>query len=147
MPFYLRLENGDRILLEIGGGYLILEQVAVPPATINYQGGAGHPVGTRKRKRHETQELFASIERTLQEALGLVEPDVAGTTATTRTADSTLPHWTPERLEATLADLATVAAGAAHYERRLTALAQHIHDYEQTLRDRDDDEEFWMLLS
>jgi len=147
MPFYLRLENGDRILLENLSGYLILEDVTAP-ATINYQaGGAGHPIGTRKRKRHEADTLFANIERTLQEALGLVEPLVAGTPAAAGTADSPVARWEPERLETLLADLTALAAGSARYQARLRTLQDQMDAYAQTLRDRDDDEEFWMLMS
>lgn len=148
MPFYLKLENGDKILLENLAGFLILEDVTVPPATINYQaGGAGHPGRERKRKRYESEALFARMERTLQEALGLVEPLVADAPSATGATLEVESRWTPEQLEASLADLEAVAAGAAHYQARLRLLHQALADYDAELRARDDDDEFWMLMS
>jgi hypothetical protein len=117
---------------------------AVPGPTVFYQaGGAGHPVGRKKRKRYETQELFNKIERSLEEALGLGAPVVPETESGAAAANDA-PSWQPERLEAGLAHLATLAAGSARLEARLDRLKQAIED---EARARQDDDEFWMLLS
>ncbi len=143
MPFYLRQENGDKILLEDLTGAVILETVAIAPATVYYQGGAGHPAPHRKKRRHETAALFANIERTLQEALGLVPPVVAGAPVP---AEAAPPAYSSAGLEAALADLATLAEGRRSYlariERLRKALAQADDD-----RRREDDDEFWLLMS
>lgn len=146
MPFYLRLENGDRILLENIAGYLILEN-SVPGPTVNYQiGGAGHPGQHRIRKRHETQALFDKIERTLQEALGLVAPVVADASSGTTTESDAPASWTPERLQASLADLEALAVGSARDQARLARLRARLAALADDAESRNDDDEFWMLM-
>lgn len=144
MPFYLIQESGSKILLEDLTGSLILELSPVPGPTVFYQaGGAGHPVGRKKRKRYETQELFDKIERSLEEALGLVAPLVPEAESAAPAGDDA-PAWQPERLEEGLAHLAALAAGSARLETRLARLQRAIDD---EARARQDDDEFWMLLS
>jgi hypothetical protein len=144
MPFFLLQENGDKILLEDLTGFVILEAVAGP--TVFYQaGGAGYPVRKRKR-RHETQALFDRMERTLREAVGLDSPVVAEPEGRAAAPIETAP-WTPERLEAGLADLAALAAGSARLEARFARLQRLLDERRHDLALRDDDEEFWMLMS
>ena len=144
MPFYLLQENGDKILLEDLTGFVILEAVTVPGPTVFYQGGgSGHPVGRRKR-RHETQALFEAIEQGIREALGLVPPDLADAPEAAQDDAQTGPAWTAEHLETALARLAELAAGHRALEARLERLRESL---DREARDRQDDDEFWMLLS
>lgn len=67
MVSYLLQENGDRIILEQGGGFLILED-GLPGTSVIY-GGDDAP---RKRKHQRTyHDLFREIEQTIH---NLVDP-------------------------------------------------------------------------
>jgi hypothetical protein len=145
MPFYLLQENGDKILLEDLTGFVILETVLAPTVFYQAGGGAGHPAKNRRRRRHETQLLFERMERTLQEALGLVAPVVAEPESGAPTPVES--PWTPARLEASLAELAVLAAGSAHFEARWAALQRQLDASIEDRRRRDEDDEFWLLLS
>ena len=146
MPFYLRTENGGKILLEDLTGALILETTIAPP-TVNYQaGGAGHP--GRKRKREEADELFRGIERTLQEALGLVAPVVDDPpVAANALREPDRPQWSPERLETAVERLTEIAAGHRNLEARLARLREAIATADREARLLDDDEDTWLLMS
>lgn len=140
MPFYLLQENGDQILLEDLTGFVILELVSAPGPTVYYQGGSGHPVGRRKRKR-DTQALFGQIEYELQVVLGLVPAPVEHAPDT---AADRRQAWSAEGLENALAQLAALAEGQRQLEARLERLRESL---DREARDRADDDEFWMLLS
>ena len=146
MPLYLLQENGSKLLLENLSGFVILEAVGVPPATIYYQGGAGRPVWTRK-KRRETQRLFDDIAITLEELVGLRPPPVVDAQRAAPPLSPVHPGWTPAELTDALSRLATLAQGHEGLETRFERLNRMLLDYQSEEASKIDDDETWMLMA
>jgi hypothetical protein len=147
VSFYLLKEDGGKIQLEDGTGSLLLEEVAIPGPSVDWQaGGAGYPVKQRKR-RNETEELFRKIEHSLAVALGLAEEPVevtAGAVETPRaiqTDDAAAIRRSYEQLLQKLSALDNARA-------RMDKLGAMLRAYEEAQeRERIEEEEAWILMA
>lgn len=139
MAFYLLQENGDKITLEDGTGFLILEETTAGP-TVYYQGdGKG---GQRTKRRNRTHELFNAIEATLRATLDgpvVVHPPLS---EVTNEVDVTQGY------DAALDQLAVLARENEDLSTRVAAIRKAVGDYEARRRAllEADDEEIWLLM-
>ena len=140
MAFYLRQENGDKIILEQGGGFLILAETS-PPATSVIYGGDDAP---RKRKKHKPR---ADIYRDIQDTIhALVEGEPEAVPVDTATVASSDASTALERqVDRAMARLVALSQERQQLAARVTALQREIASYQQWLLDEDEADWEWFL--
>jgi len=145
--FYLLQENGSKITLENGSGSIILEASSGSGPTVDWQaGGAGHPV--KRKRKNATEELFDSIERSLEVALGLVE--VPLDLPAEAILEEAAPTWSEERYRTAILRLGRISGYNSESSQRFARLEAMLRAYEEAqARERalQDDEETWFLMS
>lgn len=119
-----------------GAGQFAYQDDGVSPPTINWQeGGAGHPVYRKRRKK--TKQLFDSIERTIRET-------VFGTESKVLVAHKV---QTDKGLDEALRQLTISAQGYEDLSLRVEQIRAEISAYEARKRREidDDDDDFLMM--
>lgn len=147
MALYLLQEDGSKLLLENLTGAVLLEASGVPGPTVFWQaGGAGHPVPSKRRRRRDTEQLFAAIEHSLEVALGLVvEPVVRAQESKVAAPQAS---WDGESFKQALQHLDTVAQDHRGLQERLHRVHGLLRAYEEAERQKSlDEEETWILMA
>jgi hypothetical protein len=146
VSFYLLKEDGGKIQLEDGTGSLLLEEVAIPGPSVDWQaGGAGYPVKQRKR-RNETEELFRKIEHSLAVALGLAEEPIPVTAGAVEAPSE--PQWSEEGIRKAVEEFERLSRIYIETDERIGRLRLLLGAYEEAQeRERIEEEEAWILMA
>jgi hypothetical protein len=136
MAFYLLQENGDKLILEQGSGFLILEDTSVPTTSVIY-GGDDAPRTRRKPK--PLHDIYQDIQQTIH-ALSVGEPAV-----TLPAVSSDAPTVEARQVDRAMDRLLALARDQRIYSEHIEQLQRDLRTYQQWLIEEDDAEWEWFL--
>jgi hypothetical protein len=139
MAFYLLQENGDKLILEQGDGFLILEDTSVPSTSVIY-GGDDAP--RKRRKPKPLPDIYQDIQRTISQ---LVSGETETVAATAPTISSDAPTVAARQVDRAMGRLLALARDQRIYSEKIEQIQRDLRTYQQWLIEEDDAEWEWFL--
>lgn len=132
MAFYLLQENGDKIILEQGGGFVLLEDTSLPNTSVIY-GGDDAP--RKRRKPKPLRDIYAEIQQTIHALSAEILPAIS----------SDAPTVEARQVDRAMDRLVTLARERQAYTAQVQQIKRDLAAYQQWLLNEDDAEWEWFL--